>query len=143
MQTLALLDLGPRDLRTGELVQVNDILDADGSGVVLPSIVSKAVVAASPIFHTVANRMVHPYAAGGVRRQILDCADERVLLSHGIDARALGELKQGDHARFLQARMAWLAPRLRTFFLAKARWDELDRASLRSLIVTDDEVDVA
>ena len=144
LQILALMELGPRDIETGALLRMGEFLDS-----VLPDrkLPFHPVIASSSISHgghngymlSVANRLAHPSRAGGLRRLLLGVTDKAILASHGITDEAMQALRKGDAGGFLTLRAEYLRPHFKSFFERHARWDESDRPSLTSMLVTEEE----
>jgi hypothetical protein len=131
---LALSHLGPRDLTTGEPIDVAGVIEEQGKDVFL-KILRQSGLAGS---RGAANRMIHPRAAAVhqiLRRRIADNGlDDPVLQSHAIDAQAAERLAAGDLKEFLVRRTATLTTEVRRFAEKMAAWDQNDRPSVDYLL---------
>ncbi len=134
--TLALLDLGPRDLESGASLDLEPLNAATGPSMFLPQLITTHGNHGGLIL-TVANRLAHPRRTG-IRRSLLNVTDPAILASHGITAEAIDALCKVDTTAFLSLRLDHLRPHFRQFFDRHARWDEPDRPSLSSLFVVDE-----
>ena len=136
---LALAHLRPRNLLTGETIDVATLLENEGEGA-FPRILERSdlELARSP-----ANRLIQ--GTGEVFRQlryrisVSEPADP-VLLSHAIDAAAVAALADGDEPRFLERRAACLTQETHHFTERMAAWQHSDRPSVEHLLA---EVEVA
>jgi hypothetical protein len=138
LQTLALLDLKPRDLDSGELISIGDLLSGRRSEEDLPFAALFQSGAANEILHrSVANRLVHPRRPG-IRRALQHSSPE-ILSSHLIDRYGAELLVRGDLEMFLSHRSLRLDQHFESFFKRRARWGESDRPSIASLVVADSE----
>lgn len=139
LQALALLELQPRDLETGELIDMGVLLDYRQAGQEPPFVpLLKGSHAEGALALSVANRMAHPVRPG-LRKTLLKVTDDATLASHGISPEALCALQDGDNVRFLSLRAATLQQHFEQVFARHARWDASDRPSLAALVVSDDE----
>jgi Protein of unknown function DUF262 len=131
---LALSHLGPRDLTTGEPIDVAGVIEEQGKDVFL-KILRQSGLAGS---RGATNRMIHPRAAAIhqiLRRRIADNGlDDPVLQSHAIDAQAAERLGAGDLEEFLVRRAATLTAEVRRFAEKMAAWDQNDRPSIDYLL---------
>ncbi|HYO69235.1 MAG TPA: DUF262 domain-containing protein [Archangium sp.] len=147
LQVNALLALQPRDLQSGEPLDVPTIVETQGSAALRPIITSPprlrpddGSLQLKHLMQGLANRMFHP----AMQEQSLLTALEQplspeVLNSHGIPLPAFTALQQGDRLGFLTLRQRLLERHVETFLDVKARWLESDRKSLQSLFILDDE----
>jgi hypothetical protein len=133
LQALALMELRPRDLATGALLQLAP-QDAPFQPVVGASAKDE-----SKLWRCAANRLAYP-ACKGLRRLLAEVEDVAILVSHGIAPPAIEALRGGDALRFLTLRAEHLRGHFAGFFERHARWDESDRPSLASLVVADEEL---
>ncbi len=136
---IALLELGPRDFETGLHIGLTAFLGNKQADSKFPMIITPTSGKQNGLVQSVANRLVHPNRAGGLRRLLLDVADAGILASHGISEDAIQALRDGDAEGFLALRAEFLRPHFQDFFERHARWDEPDRPSLASLMVADEE----
>lgn len=140
LQVLALLDLKPRDLHSGEIISIVDLLNARQSEDDLPvaAIFSADATTGSSslLVRGIANKLVHPRTPG--IRRLFQFASEGVLTSHAIDPSWLTHLMEGDGDSFLRLRSIALKRHFEAFFSRRARWGESDRPTLKSLVVEDD-----
>lgn len=139
LQALALLELVPRDLETGEPLDMGRLLDYQQTGDDPPfASILKGNRGDTGLVQSVANRLAHPVRPG-LRRTLLDVTDPVTLASHGISPEAAEALRDGDTQRFLSLRAATLQGHFELVFARHARWDASDRPSLASLVVSDDD----
>lgn len=139
LQALALLELAPLDVETGEPLDIASLLnyrEADAEPP-FPAIV-KSKTDASDLQLTGANRLVHPDRPR--LRKLLEGADAMVLQSHGISADALLALKSDDLSGFLRKRAEYLQSHFAQVFARHARWGDSDRPSISALIVEEESV---
>jgi hypothetical protein len=123
IQALGLLQLGPRDLRSGEPLRV----DANAGALLRPIVRTAA--------NRLGNRIMHPNLGDGMLDHILACEDTSILASHCISDSAAVELRAGNFDLFLQRREADLSAMLTGFLASRTRWDESDRPPISALIV--------
>lgn len=141
MQALALLELSPRDLESGELLDFGRVLDeelANGKVPFAPIVQSGRTDVV--LQQSVANRLGHPSRPGGLRR-LLERADQATRISHAVTDEALGALVVGDVTGFLRQRAEALQPHINAVLARHARWDASDRPSIQSLLLGDGEGD--
>ncbi len=138
LQALALLALNPRDLETGELLDMGRLLDdrETQQNPPFPPILTSRSVDAQHML-SVLNRLAHPPRSG--LRRLLEQADESVWASHGISPEAHLALQAGDLDSFLAFRADTLKPHFEQVFARHARWDASDRPSIGALVVADEE----
>ncbi|MDD5390347.1 MAG: DUF262 domain-containing protein [Gallionellaceae bacterium] len=132
LQALALLDLGPRDMETGEPLYLGNgygLVSDDVIPIPLPALIQGSH---KGLEQSVANRLIHPPRAK--LRRILEQAHLDTLASHGITPDALEALLAKNSDSFLTQRAAFLRDHFQHFFARHARWDESDRPSLQSLL---------
>jgi hypothetical protein len=147
LQVNALLALRPRDLHSGELLDVPAIVGAQGAAALRLIITSPprlrpddGSVRLKILMQGLANRIFHP----AMQEQPFLTAIEHslhpeVLSSHGIPPPAFTAIQQGDRLGFLAHRQSFLEHHIDTFLGLKARWLESDRRSLQSLLILDEE----
>jgi len=133
---LALIDLGPRDLESGAPIDLGALLNTSDRNMALPRVIASIAGSHGGLVRSAANRLAHPQRAG-IRRHLLEVTDPEILASHGISEEARQALRNGDAARFLSLRVAYLRPLFHRFFARHARWEEPDRPSLSSLLIPD------
>jgi hypothetical protein len=141
MQALALLELTPRDLETGQPLEFVRVLDEDMTHdkvPFVPVVLSGAVDAT--LRQSVLNRLAHPNRPGGVKRLLLT-ADSDTLGSHAISHDAQLALLAGDLQGFLIERDKVLRPHINAVLDRHARWEASDRPSIQSLLLSDGEGD--
>lgn len=136
IQLLALLELGPRDLRTGELVAptVTDLSDKDAYQSLIRTILPRGADTGGGL----ANRMFHPSVRSGLARAIIECEDITLLATHAITAEARHALKFDRPERFLQLRRDRLAQLVTEFTERRAQWDEPDTPPVEALRIGGD-----
>ncbi len=147
LQVNAMLALQPRDLQSGELLDVPAIIGTQGAAALRLIITSpprlrpdEGSARLKRLMQGLANRMFHP----AMQEQSLLTALEHslhpeVLNSHGIPLPAFTALQQGDRLGFLTLRQRFLERHVDTFLDLKARWLESVRRPLQSLLILDDE----
>jgi hypothetical protein len=136
LQTLALLDLMPRDLESAAPIGL-DLLTGPGERAF-----SMPAVSASSrglLTKSVVNRLLHPKRPC-LRRLLIDVANPVVLASHGISEDGIEALRRGDTDGFFRARAGFLRDHFARFFARHARWDEPDRPALAALVVDDEDL---
>lgn len=129
IQLLALLELGPRDLRSGQPIArpgESGSDEADGyQGLIR--------VVSAHHENSLANRIVHPGVRTGVIRAIVDCDDRDSLASHAIGVEARRALKFDDVPKFLRLRGSELRGIVARFGDGRAEWDEVDSPPIEAL----------
>lgn len=137
LQTLALLDLKPRDLETGAALDLAKAFDDTDDTLPVPSILNRPSESSSSLFRSSANRLAHP-SRPGLRRLLLAVDDSAILASHGISEAAIQALRVDDHQGFLEQRVITLNRHFQSFFDRRARWRETDRPAIADLIVPEE-----
>jgi len=135
LQTLALLDLKPRDVENGTPLDLALLARPREQVLSMPAVAAKSPGA---LAKSVANRLLHPKRPG-LRRLLIEVVDPVILASHGIPEDAIGALHHGDLDGFFAARARLLGDHFDRFFARHTRWDEPDRPSLAALVVDDEE----
>lgn len=130
---LTLAGLVPRDVRSGDPLDVSALLEGEGTPVVRILDVPGLGGSQSP-----ANRILHP-RSGAVRQALVERfrgwgAGDPVLASHAISPEAAACLASGDHAGFLAVRTRDLTGEVSLFAERRAEWDHTDRPSLDYLL---------
>lgn len=136
---LALLDLRPRDLDSGALIEIgqNAPSNEEEEDLSIPPIIAKHGGAASAPLRSTANRVIHPQRPR-LRQQLAGVRDAEVLASHGIPEAAAQALHDGDVNGFLRLRADFLQDHSDRFFARHARWEENDRPSIAALLAEDE-----
>lgn len=134
---LALLDLKPRDLDSGELVDIGQNAGEEKYDFPIPAIIGNHR-AGTDALQSAANRLIHP-CRPRLRQRLAEVRDPDVLASHGIPEAAAQALRDGDVAGFLRLRADVLRRHCKLFFDRHARWDESDRPSIKALLAEDEE----
>jgi hypothetical protein len=129
MLVCALLDQQPRDLETGERIEVEELFRNGKTGL-LRSIVREP--AAGPR-DGIVNRLLHPPGARKPRQLIVECTDEAALFSHGIDSQARDALREGDMNAFRRRRGEVFHRWIHAFFEGQAELQRDDAPSLATL----------
>jgi hypothetical protein len=135
LQTLALVDLKPRDLERGTVISLDLLAGSQERDLSMTTIVEKSRGALSK---SVVNRLFHP-GRPRLRRLLIEVADPVVIASHGIPRDAITALRDGDVEGFFVARAQLLSEHFRRFFARHTRWDEPDRPSLAALTINDED----
>lgn len=129
LELCALAGLHPRQLETGELLDVPAVLSAD------PSSPAKKLIqnGGGELTTTLANRLIHPPTTPtNLRRWVLE-ADDETLESHCIGAGAQKKLAAGSDDEFLRLRERRLLKHLASFFKARAEYGADDSPPLETL----------
>lgn len=139
IQALALLDLKPRDLRSGQQIhratdEVPDLEREDAEFPLIRRIFDFQIGKADDF----ANRIIHPNVAGGIFKAIQGCRTRSWLVSHAISSEATAALAGGDFSAFLRLRARELAAVMQEFSERRAQWDELDSPPVEALQVGSD-----
>ena len=133
----ALVALQPRELLTGQRVDITGLLEQRGKDALIP-------IFTEPLERrdSLVNQLFHPDLKRASVLAVLQSYSPRepeVLLSHGIQQEGYEALRRGQYGEFLTSREHFLRGHIERFLAAKARWGESDRGSLQSLIVTEEE----
>ncbi|KFA92368.1 DUF262 domain-containing protein [Archangium violaceum] len=146
LQLNALLALQPRELRSGELLDVPTIIGTQGAEALRQLLTSVPrlrpdddSVQLKSLMQGLANRIFHPEISGQSLLAAIEQASPEVLGSHGISPSARKALQQGDRLRFLTLRLKLLEQHVATFLDSKARWLESDRKPLQSLLIPNED----
>ncbi len=141
LQCSALASLRPRDLASGELLDVPKLLSslqADERGEKVMIIV-RSQRAEKELAQGLANRIFHTrLPAAELHKAIATTKDKAVLDSHAISRAAQKVLINGDLNRFLELRHETLQGVVDRYFARQAEWVADDSPSLASLIVEED-----
>lgn len=138
LQALALLELIPRDVETGESLDIGSLLNyRESKKEPLFAFILKSRPGDLSRVPTVANRLAHPDRPG--LRRWLEVADVDTLASHGISFEAHLALLAGDLCGFLRHRADDLQRHFEQVFARRARWQDSDRPSISSLVVQEEE----
>ncbi len=130
---LGLWELGPRELGTGQPLSVGQLMSRRPPAVPL-------IKFDSPVPHharSVANYLLHPKVAGGLRRPLLEVTDPATLFSHGVDADGQRALALGDKEGFIERRERRLMEVAEGLLAKRARWADSDRPPIEALVVAD------
>lgn len=134
---LAILDLRPRDLFSGEFIDVDRGGGGEGQNIPMPRIVDMHGIEKNALQSSAANRLIH-HPHPKLRQQLVRVSDTEVLLSHGIPEAAAKALRAGDFDSFLKQRADFLQDHCKGFFARHARWEESDRPSIAALLAEDE-----
>ena len=138
LQALALLELIPCDLETGEPLDIGSLLNYRETEKEPPFVaILKPKSTDLSLVATVANRLAHPDRPR--LRRWLEEADADILTSHGISSDARLALRSGDFGGFLRQRADYLQRHFEQVFARQARWQDSDRPSISALVVPDEE----
>ncbi|QCO00304.1 DUF262 domain-containing protein (plasmid) [Azospirillum argentinense] len=132
---LAMLDLKPRDLDNGGLIEIDQDTVAEEGSFSMPPIIVKHD--ANNALRSTANRLIHPHRPK-LRQRLALVRDPEILTSHGISPNAAQAIRDGDVRGFLRLRADFLRQHSELFFARHARWDENDRPSIKALLVEDE-----
>ncbi|KYG09900.1 hypothetical protein BE21_15410 [Sorangium cellulosum] len=137
LQCCALASLGPRDLMSGELLDVTALFSAPGEEKV-PTVL-RGKLAEDERASGLANRVLHPrLPTREMIKAITTTSDERTLASHAISGEARAALRAGNAAGFLALREAALCQTVKRYFQRQGEWNADDSPSLSSMIVSED-----
>lgn len=136
VQTLALLDLGPRNFHTGDIMPFSAPGPKAGERMNVHNILSDT---GDEWQQDLANQIIHPALPHGFRDALLKCREAEVLRSHGISLEALARLERDDLAGFFSLRNKALKAHLAAFVSRHTRWDASDRPPLIALDIEDDD----
>lgn len=134
LESLALLDLGPRNLETSEPITLGEMFPDDNAQDLR---FEKVIDSDQGLSRTVANRIAHPVLHGRLREHILAVKDVDTLRSHGIDQDGAAALRKGNWNEFLERRSELLHRHTTAFLAKRTRWGETDRPSLSALRIAD------
>jgi hypothetical protein len=135
IQVLALGALAPRDLRTGDPLDLAALCESQEVPV---SEVGAAGEADSPE-HGLAGRIVHPRVPASDLRRLLRMAGADLLRSHGVPPESFSALERGDLPAFFELRERFLGEYLASFLEKRAQWGDSDRPSIAWLVGGDGE----
>lgn len=133
---LALLDLQPRDLESGALIDFRPNLKSEESVFPMPVIIGQSSATTDGV-QSLANRLIHPQRPK-LRQRLTEAQDATVLASHGVPDAAAKALRDGDVDRFLTLRADHLQDHCQRFFARHARWEESDRPSIAAILAEDE-----
>ncbi|WP_437505151.1 DUF262 domain-containing protein [Sorangium sp. So ce1099] len=137
LQCCALASLRPRDLVSGETLDLPALLSARGEEKV-PTVL-RGKLAEDDRASGLANRILHPrLPMRNLIEAITATSDARVLASHAISSEARAALRDGNAARFLALREAALHQTVERYFQRQGEWSADDSPSLASMIVSED-----
>nr|WP_276599168.1 DUF262 domain-containing protein [Nannocystis sp. SCPEA4] len=133
---LAMLALGPRDLRTGEPVgpDSDEISSPDAYLALLSPIVPGVFDRANSL----ANRMLHPPVEGGLAPVIIDCDDPELLATHALFLEDRHDLREDRIDDFIRSRDERGFMHLDDFLWRRAQWDEPDTPPVEALRIGSD-----
>lgn len=137
LQTLALIELMPRDLGTGTPLAIPKLFERTEGEEEAP-IPEITFSASNGLERSAANRLLHPKKIG-MRQLLSNCLDKSTLKSHAVTPEAHEALRNGDVQAFLQLRAATLDKHFNKFFAHRARWEDTDRPSVSSLAITEED----
>lgn len=137
LQCCALASLGPRDLSTGEPLDIPAVLSADVAEKV--TTILRGKFASDEQARGLANRALHPrLSSSEFVKAIAASADEDALRSHAMSGEAQRALRDRDFTRFLASRERTLQGVVDRYFRRQAEWGADDSPSLESMIVKED-----
>lgn len=136
IQILALLDLGPRHLITGEPIAISPKNERTDTKINVHNILNDTL----DVWQTdVANRIIHPTLHRGFREALLKIREAAILRTHAISLDALTCLEQDDIAGFFTHRSKVLRAHVSAFIARHTRWDASDRPPLSTLEILDED----
>lgn len=135
-----MMEMRPRDLRTGELLDVPTLLDTTEE--LFPQIMTSRPAedeaGRRALFSSVGNRLLHPAVEGSSLASLLQSPLPRhVLASHAIAPEALLRLQAGDRLAFLGSRRDAIETAASKLLDSHAEWKHSDRPSI--LAMSDEE----
>jgi hypothetical protein len=138
---IALVELGPRDLRTGDPLDIPALLGSADD--VFPQIVTHKPASTPPekasVFSSVGNRSLHPTVKDVSMLALFQAGlAPSVLASHGISEAAIHMLGNGDRIGFLETRRDEVEKGAARLVANHAEWGHSDRPSIATLIEQED-----
>ncbi|HVJ94569.1 MAG TPA: DUF262 domain-containing protein [Labilithrix sp.] len=130
----ALASLHPRDLRSGEVLDVAALFDIDPKRP-LPEICAGL---SSEHAKSVVNRLLHPPMRGKDAAKAVLEADPLLLASHTIPVEARAALARGEADTFLAIRAVQMRAVFERFFRSQAEYGADDSPALDSIVVDED-----
>lgn len=127
---LALLDLGPRHLETGDPITVDTEIPR-----LLQSLFSRPP---EEFVGNLANRLIHPQIDHLVAT-LAGTGEASVLASHGVTREAQERLRRGDRGGFLRLREQTLKAAAADLFARRVRWDEPDDPPVHALVIDEED----
>lgn len=134
LNVLAMLELQPRDLRTGELVAPGP--DALATADPYRGLVQRIVRNADESLWS--NQIIHPAMAVGMVETIVACEDPAILASHAIPLESREALRDHRYQDFLTARRRDVFQLMLAFVERRAEWGEPDTPPVEALLVRGD-----
>ncbi|GAB4519768.1 MAG: DUF262 domain-containing protein [Haliangiales bacterium] len=135
LMLLALWQLGPRHLETGDAIAIEDVVTAQSMAQYV-----RAPNKDDPSDATgLANRVLHPPMPGGVRALIIAQESPDVLRSHAISPAAHAALRARDLPAFWTTRADDLRAHVESFLALRTSWDASDRPPIAALTIPDDD----
>ena len=155
LSMIALVDLRPRDLRTGEPIDITGLLDSghDLALQIVPHRPARISDDDAAVYSSVGNRILQPDGPGTVlsiltaeSRQIQvglsqlagGSPSPHVLASHAISADAMAALRDGDRTAFLRSRRDVIEAATVRLIDRHAEWEHSDRLSISALSTEED-----
>ncbi len=130
---LTLVRQDPRDLYTGERLDVAGLLEAEDKDAFAKIVKQPVALSRSP-----ANRTIQARGTSVLRLLVKriqeNGSEDQVLASHAISPLAAERLKAGDPEGFLTRRAETLTEEVRRFAERMAAWDHIDRPSVDYLL---------
>lgn len=138
---IAMMEMRPHDLRTGELLDVPGLLDSGQD--IFPQLLSRRAAEEdedfSALFSSVGNRLLHPAPQGASLSSLLQSTLPRhVLVSHSITPEMMLLLRAGDRGGFLAVRRDAVESAASSLIDSHAEWEHSDRPSISSLSSDED-----
>ncbi|MCP3166208.1 DUF262 domain-containing protein [Myxococcus qinghaiensis] len=142
----SLLEFHPRHLLTGSILDAELLLNEQGENALTPILPPHETASDNEREESwrksIVNQLFHPQLPQSPILDVLRSNEElepRILQSHLITPEARSALQQGRDEAFLELRARSIATHLHTFIRAKTRWDESDRPSIQSLVISDED----
>lgn len=135
---IALVDLAPRNLSTGEPVLLSELLARDDEQI--PQLIRRRTTRPDEqrLMQSVGNRILHPEVAGTTLVDLFRDSQTRDLLrGHGIEPATQRLLRHGNVWEFLRLRLDAIESRAKSLFDARAEWEHPDRVSLDAILGAD------
>ena len=154
LSVIALVDLRPRDLRTGEPLDIAALLNSEGDPA--PQIVGHRPTTVSDeeaaVYSSIGNRILYPPSRQESVLSLLLAASSsqpelpyagiglspHALASHAISGESLAALRNGDRVAFLNIRRADIEAATVRLVDRHAEWEHSDRLSIAALTSEDD-----
>ncbi len=137
LMLLALWQLAPRHLETGDLIAIDEMIGAR----TMAQYVRKPNKDDPSNATGLANRVLHPPIPGGVLALLVAQESHDVLRSHVISPAAHAALRARDLPAFWTLRADELRTHVESFLSLRTSWEASDRPPIAALAIPDDDAD--